>query len=126
MAGGATSPPIFRAACKMLVPGSTSIVILSIVTLNNFFSSAIALFFVLLTSFSSPHLPHSRKPPLRPAPLPHRTDPHNAPTRNSAPNTPADYPHATQTHPGNAGSPPPPARPPHRPADKWYYPLSSA
>src|SRR6185437_15701989 len=41
MAGGATSPPILRAACRILVPGSTSMVILSIVTLNSFFSSAI-------------------------------------------------------------------------------------
>src|SRR5579859_3682642 len=41
MAGGATSPPILRAACKILVPGSTSMVILSIVTLNNLGASAI-------------------------------------------------------------------------------------
>jgi hypothetical protein len=34
MAGGATSPPIWRAAFNMLVPGATSIVMLSIVTLK--------------------------------------------------------------------------------------------
>jgi hypothetical protein len=44
MAGGTTSPPILLAAVRMEVPGSTSIVILSIVTLNNFFSSAITMF----------------------------------------------------------------------------------
>jgi hypothetical protein len=41
MAGGTTSPPIFRAAIRMLVPGSTSTVMLSIVILNSFFSSVI-------------------------------------------------------------------------------------
>src|SRR5690349_6729677 len=48
MAGGATSPPIFRAAWRIEVPGSTSMVILSIVTLNNFFSSAIIIFYLVL------------------------------------------------------------------------------
>jgi hypothetical protein len=42
MAGGATSPPILRAASKMVVPGSTSTSMLSIVTLNITFSSGIA------------------------------------------------------------------------------------
>ena len=71
---------------KMLVPGSTSMVILSIVTLNNFFSSAITLLF------------HTVNFPLMPAPLPPK-DPHNAPTHNSSPNTPAGYPHATRIRP---------------------------
>src|SRR5271165_4123651 len=44
MAGGAISPPIFRAALRMDVPGSTSIRMLSMVTLNIFFSSAIVVF----------------------------------------------------------------------------------
>src|SRR5262249_36847673 len=61
--------------------------------------------------------------PLTPAPRP-PADPHNAPTHSCAPNTPSDYPHATQTHPGNAGSPRPPARPPHRPTDRSYSPRS--
>jgi hypothetical protein len=34
MAGGATSPPILRAAFNIVVPAGTSIVMLSIVTLN--------------------------------------------------------------------------------------------
>src|SRR5687768_13886906 len=41
MVGGTISPPIFRAAIRMVVPGSTSMEILSIVTFNNFCSSAI-------------------------------------------------------------------------------------
>src|SRR5690348_6557527 len=43
MAGGVTSPPIIRAAFRIEVPGSTSMVMLSIVTLKSFFSSAIIL-----------------------------------------------------------------------------------
>ena len=45
MAGGATSPPICRAAWRIDVPGSTSMVMLSIVTLKSFFSSPIYLLF---------------------------------------------------------------------------------
>ena len=41
MVGGTISPQILRAAIRMVVPGYTSVVMLSLVTLNNFFSSAI-------------------------------------------------------------------------------------
>src|SRR5216684_711139 len=44
MAGGATSPPILRAAARIEVPGSTSMVILSIVTLIYFLVGLLALF----------------------------------------------------------------------------------
>ncbi len=45
MAGGVTSPPICRAALSIVVPGSTSTVILSMVTLNNFFSVSLTLYY---------------------------------------------------------------------------------
>jgi hypothetical protein len=52
MAGGATSPPIFLAAFKMVVPGATSMVMLSMVTLNgagaSFFISSLIFDFTIL------------------------------------------------------------------------------
>jgi hypothetical protein len=41
MVGGTISPPILRAAIRIVVPGSTSTEMLSIVTVSSFFSSAI-------------------------------------------------------------------------------------
>jgi hypothetical protein len=45
MAGGTSSPPINRAAFNMVVPGSTSTEMLTILTLNIFLSSAILIYF---------------------------------------------------------------------------------
>jgi hypothetical protein len=52
MAGGATSPPIFLAAFKMVVPGATSMVMLSMVTLNG----AGASFFISSLIFDFTHV----------------------------------------------------------------------
>ena len=53
MVGGTISPPIFRAAIRIVVPGSTSTVMLSIVTFNSFFSSVIFQFKIQNSKFKT-------------------------------------------------------------------------
>ena len=85
--GSVTSPPIWRVAFNIVVPGATLIVMLSMVTLN----VAGASFFISSAIIISCQIYIMQ-------PLVYESDLHNVPVRSYLSNTQPGFSHATQTH----------------------------